>query len=84
MPILGKIPGLGSLFRRKSKSAVKTNLMVFLRPKIIRTQADLAGYTEEKYSCIGGVSKDNQKATKNMIEGVDVPAIPEESWKKYK
>ncbi|MEJ2176655.1 MAG: type II secretion system secretin GspD [Gammaproteobacteria bacterium] len=36
VPVLGKIPLLGLLFRKKTKSAVKRNLMVFLRPKIIR------------------------------------------------
>ena len=36
VPLLGDIPFLGALFRYKTRSHVKTNLMVFLRPTIIR------------------------------------------------
>jgi general secretion pathway protein D len=40
VPLLGDIPGLGALFRSKTNSRVKTNLMVFIRPTIVRSQAD--------------------------------------------
>ncbi len=40
IPLLGDIPGLGVLFRSKARSRVKTNLMVFIRPTIIRSAAD--------------------------------------------
>ena len=46
VPLLGDIPGLGRLFRNTDKSVDKTNLMVFLRPKILSTQ--LAGYEETR------------------------------------
>ncbi len=40
VPVLGDVPVVGNLFRSKGKSRRKTNLMVFLRPTIIRSQAD--------------------------------------------
>ena len=39
VPLLGDIPWIGSLFRTESKTRTKTNLMVFLRPVIVRDQA---------------------------------------------
>ena len=52
VPILGKLPLLGNLFRNKTKSALKRNLMVFLKPRIIRTPEELALYSKEKYDDI--------------------------------
>jgi len=46
VPLLGDIPGIGRLFRNSSKKVDKTNLMVFLRPKILSTQ--VAGYEETR------------------------------------
>lgn len=49
VPILGQIPLLGALFRSKSKTAVKRNLMVFLKPRIVRSAEQLADFSREKY-----------------------------------
>lgn len=46
VPLLGDIPGLGRLFRNSSKEVAKTNLMVFLRPRILSSQ--VAGYEETR------------------------------------
>ena len=46
VPILGDIPVLGKAFQSKGKSRVKTNLMVFLRPTIIRTASDARPLTQ--------------------------------------
>lgn len=40
IPLLGDIPGIGALFRSTSTNRAKTNLMIFIRPTIVRTQAD--------------------------------------------
>lgn len=52
VPILGDIPLLGMLFRYKSVQKVKTNLMVFLRPTILRTKRDSLNLTRSKYDFI--------------------------------
>jgi len=80
VPILGKIPVIGALFRRKSKSAVKTNLMVFLRPKIIRTAEDIAGYTRDKYGHVRRLEVESRTGSHNMIQGVQNPTLPEIDW----
>lgn len=49
VPFLGNIPLLGALFRSESKSRAKTNLMVFLRPTIIRDKATARAATDRKY-----------------------------------
>src|SRR5690606_4268696 len=49
VPLLGDIPGLGRLFRSDASSRAKTNLMVFLRPTIIRDRADAQRITAPRY-----------------------------------
>ncbi len=49
IPLLGDIPGLGALFRSKARSRTKTNLMVFIRPTILRTREDSRKLTEQRY-----------------------------------
>ncbi len=48
VPILGDIPVAGKLFRSTGKTRNKTNLMVFLRPTIIRTAADARPLTQTR------------------------------------
>ena len=49
IPLLGDIPGLGNLFRSKAKSRTKTNLMIFIRPTILRSAEDSRKLTEQRY-----------------------------------
>ena len=49
IPLLGDIPGLGQLFRSKAKTRTKTNLMVFIRPTILRSPEDNRRVTEQRY-----------------------------------
>ncbi|MFL0585972.1 type II secretion system secretin GspD [uncultured Sphingomonas sp.] len=49
LPLLGDIPVLGNLFRSKGKQRTKTNLMVFIRPTILRTPEDNRRVTEQRY-----------------------------------
>ena len=49
VPLLGDIPLLGNLFRYKKTGHKKTNLLIFLRPKIVRSFADMEGPTKRKY-----------------------------------
>ncbi len=46
VPLLGDVPVLGNLFRSRSRTRTKTNLMVFLRPTIIRSADDARPLTE--------------------------------------
>jgi general secretion pathway protein D len=48
VPVLGDVPIVGSLFRNKDRSRVKTNLVVFLRPTIIRNGEDARPLTQAR------------------------------------
>ncbi|MEJ2602213.1 MAG: type II secretion system secretin GspD [Gammaproteobacteria bacterium] len=50
VPLLGSIPLLGNLFRSRATNTVKANLMVFIRPSILRTPVDTHLATSEKYN----------------------------------
>ena len=54
VPFLGDIPALGQLFRSRARSHVKTNLMVFIRPTILRSAADRDALTARRYGVIRG------------------------------
>lgn len=54
VPGLSRIPLLGSLFRYRSADRTKRNLMVFIRPAILRAQLDADYYTRSKYEGMRG------------------------------
>jgi general secretion pathway protein D len=59
VPYLGRIPVLGALFKTRSRQADKTNLMVFIRPKILRDGFATAIETNAKYNYI----REEQRST---------------------
>ncbi len=76
VPLLGDIPLLGYLFRYKSSTQVKQNLMVFLHPTILRDPELANLHTGEKYSFL------RQKQLQRSEEGAelmidDIPILPE-------
>ena len=52
IPLLSDIPGLGELFKSRSKSRSKTNLMVFIRPTILRSKEDAQRLTQQRYGYV--------------------------------
>jgi general secretion pathway protein D len=52
VPLLGDIPLIGWLFRSKSTSTVKSNLMVFLRPTIVSSSTGARELTQDKFNGI--------------------------------
>ena len=50
VPILGSIPGLGMLFRSRTLSLEKQNLLVFLRPTVLKSSSDISQAIERKFS----------------------------------
>ncbi|MBH2000467.1 MAG: type II secretion system secretin GspD [Sphingomonadaceae bacterium] len=52
IPLLSDIPGLGELFKSRSKSRTKTNLMVFIRPTILRSKEDAQKLTQQRYGYV--------------------------------
>jgi general secretion pathway protein D len=70
VPFLGAIPVLGQLFKTRSGSADRTDLMVFIRPKILRTDEQSAIETNTKYQYI----RDEQR--KVTSEREYLPILP--------
>lgn len=76
VPFLGKIPIIGALFRNKSKKNVKRNLMVFLKPRIIRTPEDLANYSKVRYDDVRRDSMISRNQTDDfLIKDAEPPVL---------
>jgi general secretion pathway protein D len=58
VPVLGDIPLLGRLFRSTSISRTKRNLMVFLRPTIVRSSEDVRSISNRKYNYFQAIEND--------------------------
>jgi general secretion pathway protein D len=72
VPFLGQIPILGYLFKTRNESNTKNNLMIFLRPKILRDGAQAAYETDLKYNYM----LDEQKKMEKMGGHEAVPLLP--------
>ncbi|WP_248745350.1 type II secretion system secretin GspD [Pseudomonas sp. MWU12-2037] len=57
VPLLRDIPYLGALFRWNSEKHEKTNLMVFLRPTIVRSKEDISEVSEQRYNSLRQLSQ---------------------------
>jgi len=55
VPILGDIPGLGWLFRTHTTSSKKTNMFIFITPRIVRNPAEMAAVSLKKEDEMGKV-----------------------------
>ena len=75
VPILGAIPILGALFRSTSKKAVKRNLMVFLKPRIIRSAEELAKYSKIRYDEVRRDGQVFRKGSNKFLMGDGDPAV---------
>ncbi|WP_246262004.1 type II secretion system secretin GspD [Thiomicrorhabdus cannonii] len=83
IPGLGDLPGLGALFRSKQNEREKVNLMVFLRPVIVRDNAMSDFYSQKKYSMMQHEQTQLlQKYDSELLNGLR-PRLPElQQWKK--
>ena len=54
VPLFGDIPLLGAAFRYDARHRVKTNLMIFIKPTVLRTSADGRDITSERYEYLMG------------------------------
>ena len=78
VPVLSRIPVLGRLFRSDSVTVTKTNLLVFIRPTIIRDDDDLAGATAEKYRFIRDEQLERRERGLMFLDDGNLPVLP--SW----
>ena len=76
VPVLSDIPLLGRLFRNDSVSVTKNNLLVFIRPTIIRDDEDLAGATAEKYRYIREEQIERRERGLMFLDDGNLPVLP--------
>lgn len=76
VPWLSDIPGLGALFRNESRSVNKTNLMVFLRPYIIRDSGAGRSITRNRYDFMRRAQGGLQPQHSWALPDVQAPQLP--------
>lgn len=64
VPLLGSIPIIGALFRSTSMQRVKTNLMFFIKPTILRNDKQVAYETNAKYNLIRNLQLEQKSSVK--------------------
>jgi general secretion pathway protein D len=77
IPLLGDIPVLGRLFSYETRQRAKTNLMVFLRPYVMRDADDYQPLTRKRYQQMGEAEKDAQLGYNFMLPVQGGPQLPE-------
>ncbi len=75
IPLLGDIPFLGALFRFKSEDRKRTNLMIFLRPVIIRSADDGYRVTQDRYEYLRGYTRGEGPEREDIYDRME-PAAP--------
>ncbi len=77
VPILGDIPFIGALFRSTGSSTRKRNLMVFIKPTIIREGVELSEISKEKYNFIRAEEISKQEEGLSLMDDAKLPILPE-------
>jgi len=77
VPILQDIPLLGRLFRNDIVSVTKSNLLVFIRPTIVRDQSALRGATAEKYRYIQEQQMERRARGLMFLDDGNLPLLPD-------
>src|SRR5262249_30383880 len=76
VPVFGDIPLLGALFQYKTRSRSKTNLMVFLRPTVLRDSESAGSLSGERYEYIIGQQRALKPGAGPPLPQVEGPTLP--------
>lgn len=76
VPLLGDIPGVGALFRSESRERRRTNLMVFLRPVVMRDQATSDRLSLDRYEQLREQQQAQQPAPHPVLPSHEAPLLP--------
>src|SRR3984885_3777993 len=76
VPVLGAIPLLGNLFKSRSGSRQKSDLLVFLRPRILRDQAATQEVSTKRYEDIRDEERNLHKGKITLLPGERQPSLP--------
>ncbi|MDM0075902.1 type II secretion system secretin GspD [Variovorax sp. J2P1-59] len=75
VPLAGDIPILGNLFKSETRSRKKTNLMVFLRPVVVRDNAVSDQLALDRYDAIRGLQQTSQPEKNIFLRSVEESAV---------
>lgn len=76
VPLLGDIPVLGNLFKYDSRQRTKTNLFVFLRPKILRNDESYRDLVADRYDYVIGQQRGVDRPDRLMRNEASAPELP--------
>lgn len=76
VPFLGRIPLIGNLFKTRTTSKIKTNLLVFIRPKILRDGVQTAIETNSKYNYLRDLQQKARGGKVQMLPFEKRPVLP--------
>ena len=76
VPGLGDIPVLGNLFKYQSRRHAKTNLLVFLRPTVVRSNDDSVMLSGERYNHMRTARMDAQRQSASLLPRAEMPDLP--------
>ena len=76
VPLLGDIPWLGSLFRYDTRQRTKTNLMVFIRPYVMRDAHSHQGLTQDRYEYLRGEQTKGAMPSDTVLPDLPAPTLP--------
>jgi general secretion pathway protein D len=76
IPMLGDVPVVGNLFRSDNRSRKKTNLLVFLRPLVIRDSQAAASLTLDRYDMIRAQQQAMQPQPGVLLPPTGAPVLP--------
>ncbi|MEE4295254.1 MAG: secretin N-terminal domain-containing protein [Wenzhouxiangella sp.] len=77
VPGLGRIPLLGELFRYRSTSTVKRDLMIFIRPRILHDDQVGDDLTRSNYARIRGRQIEQREQRRGLTRPEEMPLLPE-------
>ena len=76
VPLLGDIPYAGSLFRYETRKRTKTNLVVFLRPVILRDRESYSELSSSRYDYVIGQQRDLSAPVQLLRNEAPPPTLP--------
>lgn len=77
VPLLGDIPLLGNLFKSRTSSKERRNLMLFLQPSILREEGSASAYSARKYSFMRARQLEQNQQGIALMRDEEVPILPE-------
>jgi general secretion pathway protein D len=77
VPGLSKIPLLGNLFKYRSTTNIKRNLMLFIRPRILRNDGEQIGVSAEKYNFLRTQQIQARENSHGLTPSDEMPLLPE-------